>query len=73
MSSVREDMRYLRTGFPSTFREALAWSQRPGRWYWLPLTVWFYPFLAMIHLTVQAHDWNVEARQRKEAPHGNRQ
>ena len=45
-------------------------SQRPGRWYWLPITIWFYPFLAYIHLHLQAHDWNQEAKQlRREAIH----
>lgn len=70
MDGSRGGWRYYWHGFPGAFREMLARAQRPGRWYWLPLTIWFYPFLAYIGLTLQAHDWSVEARERKEKTHG---
>jgi hypothetical protein len=52
----KSTLRYYMTGLPGAFREVLAWAQRPEPLYWLVITIWFYPFLAYIALTVQAHD-----------------
>lgn len=66
---AKHPLEFLRD-YPAAFREVLAWSIRPGHWYWLPITIWFLPFLAYIYLHLQARDWAKEAkRQYREAVH----